>query len=401
MSNTIEFVEKNKCCGCEACVQRCPKKAIQFKENNEGFYYPIIDEGKCIKCGLCSKVCPQLEQSAKQSETKFPKAYAVQNKDEKVIMKSTSGGMFSLLAEYVFKNHGVVAGAAYDENFNVHHIIAKNKVDLEKIRGSKYVQSRINDVFIKVESELKKGTLVLFSGTPCQIAGLKKYLMVNYDNLILCDIVCHGVPSNKLFRKYIEYLNSKFKSKVVQYDFRNKEKKGWGLISKVITDNNKVYYIEPEFDPYYYHFLAGDIYRESCYKCKYANYKRESDITMGDYWGVIKIHPELFGEKGCSLVLVNSTKGEKLIQKISNNAEVIETDLEFASIINKNLKKPTSRSDMRNNIYDDIDEQNYIKEHLSVSLSLRAIIKMLTPSFLKKIRNKIRKNIELRKKVKN
>lgn len=390
--STIEILDKNECCGCSSCVQKCPKNAISMIENEEGFLYPIIDKEKCIDCGLCSKVCPQLKEIEKSDEN-YPKAYAMYNKNEDELSKSSSGGIFSVIANYVLENDGVVFGAAYDENLNVNHIMIDNKNELGKIRSSKYVQSNICNTYKETEELLKKGKIVLFTGTPCQIAGLNSYLIKEYDNLITCDIVCHGVPSPKLFQKYLKYLSNKFNSKVKSYNFRSKEKKGWGLLSKVVTEDGKIRYIEPDFDPYYSNFLESNTYRECCYKCHYTNYNRVANLTLADYWGINSIHPEFYSENGRSLILVNNSKGKKIIDKVCDKIEKIETNIDIAANRNKNLKEPSHRTEKRDRIYKDIDsmeESKYIKKFLKIKYNPKKIVKACLPTKLKKFLKKIK-----------
>lgn len=396
--NTIEELDKKECCGCSSCVQKCPASAISMVSNEEGFLYPLIDKEKCINCGLCSKVCPQLKEIKKQEE-EYPKAYAMYNKNEEELLKSSSGGIFSCLANYVLENGGAVFGAAYDDELNVNHIKIESKEDLNKLRSSKYVQSNINNTYKEAEKLLKENRMVLFSGTPCQISGLNSFLLKKYDNLITCDLVCHGVPSNKLFKKYLNYLGEKFGSKVVEYNFRSKEKKGWGLVSKIVTEDGKIRFVEPDFDPYYSNFLKSNIYRESCYNCHYTNYNRVSDITLADYWGISAIHPEFYSKNGRSLILINNKKAEDLIQIFSsdNKLEKLDTDINFASSKNQNLKQPSNRNKVRDTIYKNIDSKDdfsYIKEDLKVEYSLKKVVKSLIPTrlknFLKKLRGKLK-----------
>lgn len=394
--STIEILDKIECCGCSSCVQKCPKNAISMIENEEGFLYPIIDKEKCIDCGLCAKVCPQLKEIKKTVEN-YPKAYAMYNKNEDELLKSSSGGIFSVIANYVLENNGVVFGAAYDEELNVNHIKINNKKELEKLRSSKYVQSNIKNTYKEAEDELQKNKMVLFSGTPCQIEGLKSYLLKEYENLITCDLVCHGVPSQKLFKTYLKYLSNKFKSKVKSYNFRSKNKYGWGLFTEVITNDNKKHYIKSDFDPYYSNFLNCNTYRESCYNCHYTNYNRVSNLTLADYWGVSSIHPKFYSEKGISLILVNDKKGEKVLNEIVPNIEKIETDLEFASSKNKNLIRPSNRPESRNTIYEGIyskETLEFVKENLKVKVSIKKIMKLFVPvklqNYLKKLRGMIK-----------
>lgn len=219
--STIEELEKKECCGCSSCAQKCPTGAISMIENEEGFLYPSIDKEKCINCGLCSKVCPQLKTIEKKED--YPKAYAMRNQNLNDLKESSSGGIFSVIANYVLENGGVVFGAQYTDDFKVEHVGVENKDKLNLLRKSKYVQSDINSTYKEVESNLKKGKMVLFTGTPCQVYGLKSYLMVEYENLILCDLICHGVPSPKAFQKYLGEFEKKNK-KVISYDFRTKDK---------------------------------------------------------------------------------------------------------------------------------------------------------------------------------
>lgn len=390
--NTIEKLDKKECSGCSSCFQKCPKNAIVMKENDEGFLYPIIDKEKCIDCGLCSQVCPQLKELRK-ADTNYPKAYAMYNKNDEEILKSSSGGIFSVIANYVLSENGVVFGAAYDKEQNVKHIRVVNKTDLDLLRSSKYVQSNINDTFIKAEEDLKKGKLVLFTGTPCQIAGLNSYLIKTYDNLLTCDFVCHGVPSQKLFNVYLKYLSNKFKSQVKSYNFRSKSKYGWGLFAEVITNDNKIHYIKADFDPYYSNFLNCNTYRESCYRCHYSTYNRISNLTLADYWGVSSIHPKFYSEKGISLILVNDKKGENVIENVLTDIVKIDTDLNYAASKNKNLIRPSNRPQIRDKVYNNIysdDEITYVKKNLKVNYNFKKIVKMCIPirmqNYLKKLR---------------
>ena len=390
--DTIEIVKKNECCGCGSCVQKCPKQAISMVEDEEGFLYPQINNERCINCGLCSKVCPQLKKN-KEIDNEYPKAFAMRSKNNEELSKSSSGGIFSVIADYVFENDGVVFGAAYDDELNVNHIKADSRIELEPLRSSKFVQSNIGDTYKETETLLKEGRIVFFTGTPCQIAGLNSFLIKEYDNLITCDLVCHGVPSQKLFHTYIEYLSKKFNSRVVKYNFRSKEKNGWGLFSKVETEDGKIRYINPDFDPYYSNFLESTIYRLNCYQCHYTTYNRVSNITLADYWGISGIHPSFYREEGNSLILINDKKGEQIFEKITDKIEYIQTDLEKAANHNKNLIRPSKYSNERQKIYLGIYEKNpeqYIKENLKVKLTGKKIIKSIIPNKMQKNLKKMR-----------
>lgn len=390
--NTIEILDRKDCCGCGSCMQKCPKQAISMVKNSEGFLYPQIDKEKCIKCGLCCKVCPQLK-NVKKRNNEFPKAFAMRNKSNKELLQSSSGGIFSNIANYVLEQNGVIFGAAYNENLEVEHIKVEDQEEINKIRGSKYVQSNIRDMYKEAEKFLKEDRMVLFTGTPCQIAGLNSYLMKEYDKLITCDLVCHGVPSPELFQLYIDYLSKKFTSKVVKYNFRSKMKNGWGLYSTVETEDGKIRYINPDFDPYYSNFLESTTYRLSCYQCHYTNCNRVANITLADYWGISGIHPSFYKADGNSLVLINDLKGEKILKEISENIEYIPTDLKKAIEHNKNLIEPSKYSKQREMVYKGIyakNSQQYIKENLKVKLNTKKIIKAIIPNKIQRILKKMR-----------
>ena len=392
MEKTIDSVSQKECSGCGACVQKCPKKAITMKENAEGFLYPKINYEKCINCGLCKKTCPSLNYRVEENKD-YPKAYAVKNKNIKDVLNSSSGGVFILLAKYVIDKKGVVYGAAYDENNNIKHIAVDSQKDLIKLQGSKYVQSDTTAIYNDVKKNLSDKKLVLFSGTPCQIKGLKNFLGKNFDNLLTCDLVCHGVPSQKLFKKYLTYLEKKYHKTVKKFDFRNKGKKGWGLTAKVTFDDNSKKYINSDFDPYYSNFLNCNTYRESCYNCKFASTKREADITLADYWGILSIHNNFYDKKGVSLILINSQTGEETINKLKDNIYIQETDLNYAITKNKNLKESSRRPEKRNEIYqkiDDLPAEEFIKHSLTYKITPKKIIKVFIPNTLKKYIMKIK-----------
>ncbi len=388
MRETIEKLNKKDCCGCSGCVNVCPKEAIFMKESAEGFLYPCIDKSKCINCGLCYKVCPILSKKNQSENGEFPVAYAVKNRNKKDLLSSSSGGVFISLANKIISEGGVVYGAAYDDSFSVVHIRVDNKNELNKIQGSKYVQSNIGKIYKKVKKDLLENKKVLFTGTPCQVDALKKFLINEYENLITCDLVCHGVPSQKLFKKYILYLEKKYKKKIVKYDFRNKEKKGWGLTSKIVFDDGTKKYLNSDFDPYYDNFLKCNTYRESCYRCKYCTIKRYSDITLADYWGILSFHQDFYDKNGVSLILINTKKGQFIINQLKE-LEKIETNLEYAKTKNKNLITSSPRNSIRDEIYKDMDKETYINDKLKYKVSAKKIIKFFIPNDLKKIIKKI------------
>lgn len=372
------------------CMEVCPKKAITLVENEEGFLEFKIDKNKCIDCGICVKKCPQLNEYKKRDyiEQKFYAAH-IKNQDE--ILKSTSGGIFPIIAKKVSeKDNYVIFGCEYDENFVARHNYIEDIKDLYKFRGSKYVQSDTRLIYNKVKEKLEDGKNVLFTGTPCQVSALYSYLNNKvYKNLYTIDLVCHGVPSPLLFKKYLQYLEKRNNGKIEEYEFRNKDKKNWELLCFYKINNKKIYKND-SIDPYYSNFIKGNTYRESCYECKYAQKERIGDITLADFWGIEKEHPEIYSKLGNSAVIVNTKKGEELFNLIKDNIDYVESNYNKVSKQNHNLKHPTNRPEIRNNIYKDIKDKDFeqiIKENLKFKITTTNFIKSLIPV---NVKNKIK-----------
>lgn len=377
------------CCGCSGCEQICPKNCISMKPDSEGFLYPEVDESICIECGICIKHCPILTDV---SRCNIPKVYAAKYKDRGSTFKSTSGGLFIPIAKSVISMGGVVFGCAYDENLVAKHIKVETEDELYRLQSSKYVQSDTREIYKQVKTELENGKEVLFSGTGCQAAGLRSFLGKDYGNLLITDIVCHGVPSPKLFKNYIDYMGKKLGGTLTSYNFRSKEKRGWDLYYKA-ENGQKSKSDYGFFDPYYSAFLYCKTYRESCYECKFANKNRVSDITLADYWGIQKFHPEFFDENGVSLVLVNTEKGKKYLEKIKDKLEIIESDYNKASVMNANLVHPSKRPSCRDSIYDGFDCGNfetYAKTKLAFKINPKTKIKKMIPLGVKRFLRKLR-----------
>ena len=350
-------VDYEKCTGCGACVQRCPKRCISWTQREFGFRYPQIDKDACVNCGQCEKVCPidkALEVSAEQ------KAYAAVHKDDEVLAKSTSGGAFTAIADAVFAQGGIVYGAAMLNGMQVKHIRTEDRTAFAELRSSKYLQSDTGTTYQMVEQDLKQGKVVLYSGTPCQIDGLKCFLRKEYENLYTADIVCHGVGSQAYFDKYMEFAKERY-GKIKALRFRSKEYAGWscgGGVVVVGTSNSIKKIPYRDFDNYYYsYFLSGDIYRKCCYSCKYANTKRVGDFSLGDYWGVEALNLPLQTENGCSLLLVNNDRVEKLLETVVDLNKV-ETTIEQAAHCNKQLNEPSRLPESR---------QKRIEEYVSMN----------------------------------
>lgn len=373
----IEIVEKEKCYGCMACYNTCPKEAIHMEEDKLGFAYPVIDKAKCIECGLCKKVCPALNEKEKKAT---PKVYACINKDDEVRLKSSSGGIFTLLSEWILNQGGVVFGAGFDKNFNVEHICIDSKEDLVKLRMSKYIQSNINTTYKKAKEELNNGKMVLFTGTTCQIEGLVNYLGKDYENLYLQDIICHGVPSKVVWNQYKEYRELKDGQKPESIEFRNKDN-GWKDFNIKFKYKESEYKGNQSNDIYLQTFLRNYILRESCYDCQFRKENRSSDITLADFWGVENILPQMYDNKGTSLVIVNSNKGERLFQSIKQNMEYKEVNLEEAVKYNSSYytsaKKPKDRDKYIKNIEKDSIGKLY-KKYVNNTNILKRVLRKLT-----------------------
>lgn len=387
---TIEIIGKS-CTACRACEQVCPKNAIKMIENKEGFLYPDIDKEKCINCGVCLKSCHIQNDINERNEYDI---YGVKPIDSSIAQKSTSGGFAQILSEFIINNGGYVYGAYCDECFNVKHICVCNIEDLEKLRGSKYVISDTLQTYKDVREKLINKHKVLYIGTACQISGLKAFLKRDFEELLTVDIVCHGVPSNKLFKKYIKYLEEKIGDKIISYEFRNKDKTPWGLgfTAKAIT-SNKITYLKADYDPYYINFLNGNIYRESCYSCKYASIgKRLAEITIADFWGIEKFNSKFYDKSGVSLCIVNNPKGSKVFNDLKDKFKITNSNVDEAIKYNLNLKRPTSRPKIRDYIYNDIDKyetKKYILDNLKVDKNIKVFFKNSIPYSIKEIIKKI------------
>jgi coenzyme F420-reducing hydrogenase beta subunit len=352
-----EIINKNKCCGCHACFNICPKKAISMVEDEKGFKQPVIDKDKCINCGLCQKVCPIINS---EEDKKKIYSYAAFNKNEDERLNSSSGGIFILLAKEILKRKGVVFGAAFDKDFNVKHTYVDNEKDIKELMGSKYVQSTIGDVYKKVKELLEKDTYVLFSGTPCQIEGLRSFLKQDYDKLYTQDIICHGVPSPKVWNKYLEYQKEISNENIKKVSFRNKDR-GWSQFQMKISFDKQTYSkIHPQ-DIFMQSFLKNTCLRNSCYNCSFKKKYRISDVTLGDYWGIKKVHPEFDDDNGVSILIINSSKGKELFNLVKKDLVYKETDLDKIIEFNPSMIKSVTKDYNREQFFDNLDKMDFDK----------------------------------------
>lgn len=335
----ITIYDKSDCCGCAACVQICPKQCILFNEDNHGFRYPLVDENKCVNCGLCEKVCPVLNQYAPKDPINV---YAGINSDDVIRSNSSSGGVFASLAESVIKNGGAVFGAGFDSDWEVEHVFIETEKDLHILRGSKYLQSRIGNTYKKAQEFLNQGRIVLYSGTSCQTAGLKRYLRKDYDNLITVDVVCHGVPSPLVWRKYLDQLIDQSgctsKDDIKYIDFRDKMT-GWKSFSLTIKKSDRVVIFHEIHNQNQFMrlFLTNLSIRPSCFKCPAKQGKSCSDITLADYWGIDRLYPQADDDKGISLIIVNSDKGSEFLR--DQNIKMFDTKYSEALLGNPCIMK--------------------------------------------------------------
>lgn len=344
----IEIVDKSRCSGCSACQAVCPKSCVAPVADEEGFAYPKVDRALCVDCGKCEAVCPILNDAVKASfPHRVPDAFAAYNRDGATREKSSSGGLFYLLAREVIKKGGVVFGAKFDENFRVVHDYAETLKGIEPFLGSKYVQSDVGTTFKRAKEFLKEGRAVLFTGTPCQIGGLKAFLGKEYDNLYCQDIICHGVPSPKIWKKYVEFREGKSASRMRRIFFRHKIR-GWKNFSMAFEFSDGTTYSQDLFkDLYMRSFLRDLTLRKSCYNCAFKSQTRQADVTLADYWGVQNVHPELDDDRGTSLILLHSEKGRALFDAIRGEIVCRETDLERAVLYNPALVRSVGRNPKR------------------------------------------------------
>ncbi len=332
----LKLASKVDCSGCNACGDICPNGSLTFKTDQEGFWYPKINMDTCIDCSLCEKVCPIITPADFIDRYKEPRIYAAYTKDDLIRLDSTSGGIHSMLAKIIYKQHGYVGGAIYNEDHTVSHIASNDDRMLPKIRSSKYLQSDMNGQYTEVKTLLRKGETVFYCAAPCQIQALYKYLRKDYDNLITCDFICRGVNSPKVFLSYMDMLEKRYKSKATDIKFKNK-KWGWHNFSmRVNFENGKEYCEDRDNDLYFIGYLQwGNFARPSCYDCKFKGFPQKADITLADFWGIEHLDKDMDQDKGTSLVMINSDKGQELFDKVKDELVWKEFTMEDAQAENQ------------------------------------------------------------------
>ncbi len=323
----IRIEDKRDCCGCGACAQICPFACIVMAEDKEGFLYPLVDQEKCVQCGQCRRVCPLILRKDAGGDVEH-KGYVGYNKNDDVREKSSSGGIFSILSGLILQKGGVVFGAAFDEAFQVCHMAIQREDAVYLLQGSKYAQSRIGDSYIETKRYLEMGKEVLFSGTPCQIAGLKRYLQKDHERLYTVEVLCHGVPSPKVLERYIRYQEKRFKGKVRKIDLRSKCH-GWKTYEVTLRFTNDRTYTRVFTEDIFMQLFLKDIcLRPSCHVCPFKGPDRQSDITIGDCWEIEHIAPEMDDDKGISVILINTKKGQGFFERAARSMEYVEGDID-------------------------------------------------------------------------
>ncbi len=365
------------CVGCSACANACPENWLNMVADKEGFLYPKIQRANCINCGACEKVCPVINRKSKGKES--IQAYAVYSKNDNIRISSSSGGLFYTVAKYIIENGGIVYGAAFDENLYLSHNGVDSVEDLYLLQGSKYIQSDTRLCFREIKKHLVANRPVLFCGTPCQVEGLLCYLKKPYENLFTLDFICHGVPSPKAWEEYIKYQEKLFSSEACSASFRDKTK-GWASFSSKLKFENHTEYLEDHNkDSYMKAFLQNISLRKSCYRCKFKSVNRNSDITMGDLWGIKNILPDMTDDKGVSVVFIQSEKGQYLFEQIKAGLWLQEIPADSVIANNSAMVKSVYEHNFRDYFFQNLGKQNFE----------RLVEQCLNPSYYVRLKRKL------------
>ncbi|WP_300502391.1 Coenzyme F420 hydrogenase/dehydrogenase, beta subunit C-terminal domain [uncultured Duncaniella sp.] len=382
------LADKLNCTGCTACASICPKNAIEMRADGMGFKYPTIDSTLCIECKLCEKKCPIIVDSS-DVENSVIDSYAAQMRDSNQLMDSQSGGAFQSMATHVIRHGGIIYGAAFNKDLSVSHHRIDSYENLSSLYKSKYVQSDLGECFKHVINDLKDGRTVLFSGTPCQVAGLKKIIPnKNKDNLITIDLICHGVPAPYVYREYLKYQEKENGKEISKFTFRDKAECGWKTTreSMEFSDDEKIISYK-----YNFLFLAKDLLsRQACSRCQFCNTHRVSDITVGDCWGWEKLGRTDFDEyKGVSLILINTHRGKNAVKHLSENMNLIPIDL--TKLMQRNLQKPTERPKAADSVARDFQAHGFEYIHKKYGHTKRNLLRYKIISYLNAVRRRIKK----------
>jgi len=387
MQSYLKTDEKQNCCGCGACVSVCPRKCIELKEDASGFVYPVIDREKCVSCGACDRVC--LYSADAERPAREVAFFAGHSKNVGQMRASSSGGVFPAVAARFLSDGGVVYGVTLDEKQTVRFARVDDVADLPALQGSKYVQAAPDGVYGHVKDDLSAGKRVLFSGTPCQVAALKRFLGKEPDGFYTVSVICHGVPSQRMFTDYIRYLEAKHRGKLTAINFRDKEKYGWSITLSYTIERKgraKKYSESCKLSPYFIGFLRGKILRQSCHACLFAGVDHGSDLMLGDFWGYQPQYEELRSKDGFSLLSVNSDKGRELLD--SARDDLVLGDVATADAVgsgNGNLGKPTAAPPDADALFRDYEAHGFAyiaKKYLAPAHPVKEKIKALIPPSL-------------------
>ena len=346
----IDRVSVSECCICGACSNICPKQAISFSKITNGFQYPSIDADICINCNLCERVCPILNPRKYTVAEEYPKAFAARSEDIDTRLSSTSGAVFFEAGKYILSHGGYVCGTVFDRNFQVKHIMTNSMDELCQMRGSKYAQSDVGNIYTQIKRVLEDGKDVLFCGCPCQISALIRVLGKQYETLYLLDFVCHGIPSQSMLDAYLAELENQKKSQIVDFKFRDKAR-GWHNSCVVAEFKSGKRYSNPiTIDPFMRGFHSGTTMKESCYHCRFKGFSSGSDLTLGDFWGAEVELKDWDDNTGISAVVVNTVTGRQLLEKI--HVQKQEVDLNTIVKYNKNLIQSTKKNSIQSEFYE-------------------------------------------------
>ncbi|MCM0323222.1 Coenzyme F420 hydrogenase/dehydrogenase, beta subunit C-terminal domain [Bacteroides fragilis] len=374
----VNIIDKSACCGCTACQSKCPKNAINLIADDEGFKYPVVNDELCVECGLCVAVCPMISKVERLRDNDFqPNVYMVKNKSDEVRYKSSSGGVFTALYESIIQKGGAVYGARYEKEyfFKVKHDRATTIQECEQFRKSKYVQSDLSGVFEVIKDDLSNGRRVLFSGTPCQVSGLRLYLRnINIDNLYIVDMICHSVPSPLLWEEFIKYIGIKHGSQVIDFTSRYK-KAGWHTnYNCYVLKNGKKYYRNKLSCNHHSLFNAKLISRPCCYSCKFTDLPHTGDLTMADFWGIENVDKAFDDNKGVSALVINTPKGRQLFEKIKD--KLVCQPSTAQTILAYNHSESISMNPKRDQFWEDYRNLGYLyvaKKYADYSYSRRLV----------------------------
>ena len=392
-------MNKENCCGCRACEQICPKKCIEIVEDQNGFSYAKINEKNCIHCNMCKKVCPMINSESVKNDNE--KAYYLIHKNKNVIEHSSSGGAFTAIAEIVankYNNNYAIYGATMNDTLKVKHTRITDINNIGLLQKSKYIQSDMNNIFKSIKKDLENKMTVLFVGTPCQVAAVKLYTQnIKKGKLILIDLVCHGVPSQKIFNQYIESLEKKENGIVINYEFRNKKK-----LLNIIDSSSVMYKLDKEKkikevksfsfeDEFMKAFYGGLIYRPSCFSCPYATSKRVGDITIADFWGIEKKYHKLNPQKGISLLIINNDEFNDFFTELEKKTCIKEEDYNLAIKNNRSLKHPSKKNKNYDRFLDDINHKDFcstVNKYIRKKRKIEFYVsRCLSEDFRNKIKN--------------